>query len=256
MGRYKNTFRNIALLVIFVMLVICSILSFSYAYYSSTATSNPTFAVHNTSVECLSIETSTSNYYMETSLPSYFYPVSDTYARTTQGDANEHGGGTWDDNNYTGKAFGMESIHVGNKCASAVNFDVLFIPNTYNQINMNYVRFALCSGDWWAGSGTNCWNPVSSTYTAAKTLGNSSTCYSSSSSGFWSYMASTSIGGNALGGSDARMCSFLRQNYSSGISIAANSSTKITIRYWLNETTPLAQYNNKRLAGKFVVYGY
>lgn len=244
MGTHKKTFRNIALLVIFVMLVICSILSFSYAYYTSSATSNPTFAVHNTSVDCLSITPGSGDYQTITSLPAYLYPVSDTYAKTTA--------------SLISKAFGQVSMVVINNCSSAVDFDILFIPDSNNQINQSYIRYAICEHTFSSNTISECWNPGNNSYYGtARTLGNSSTCYSASDSGFWTYMASTSIGGNALGGSDARMCSLTRQESSSGYHIEATQIMRyITIRYWLNETTPLAQYNNKRLSGKFVVYGY
>ena len=254
MGMKKITIRNIALLVIFVMLIICSILTFSYAYYSSSGYGSEAFGVHNVSIDCLSITTSSSDYSMITSLPSYFYPVSDNYAKTTWGDVASNGLGNEHDMDYTGKAFGQESINIKNNCNDTVYFDVLFVPTMWNNISLNYIKFAYCIGDW-PGS---CWKPTSSSYSATYTLGNR--CWTGNEVnqdvGFWRYMASTKVGGLPLGGIDQRMCSFFRQGGSAGMPIGATSSYKITIRYWLSETTPVAQYNGRLLSGKFIVYAY
>ena len=250
----KITIRNIALLVIFVMLIICSILTFSYAYYSSSGYGSDAFGAHNVSVDCLSITTSADSYYMITSLPSYFHPVSDNYAKTTWGDLASNGWGNMGDIDYTGKAFGQESIIIKNNCNATVYFDVLFVPTMWNSISLNYIKFAYCLGDWRG----ICGEPNSSTYGLTFTLGNQ--CWTGNDGrpddGFWSYMASTKVGGLELGGSDPRMCSFLRQDESAGHSISATSSYSITIRYWLSETTPVSQYDGKLLSGKFIVYAY
>ena len=252
MGKKNRTFRNIALLVIFVMLIICSILSVSYAYYASTANNNNSFVVHNTTVECLSISTSTGAYSMISSLPSYFYPVSDTFARTTDGNAAGHGTGTSTDFQYTGWAFGQLSMEIKNNCTNLVNFDVLFIPTSFNQIDLSHVRYALCFGEF--GPTSTCWRPNSSSYSAAKTLYNSATCFDYTSGSFWNYVARNH--GTHLLPLNQKMCSFIRQNYNPPLTISGNGTTKLTIRYWLKEGTSVNYYDGRLLSGNFYVYGF
>ncbi len=257
MGKKNRTFRNIALLVIFVMLIICSILSVSYAYYASTANNNNSFVVHNTTVECLSISTSSGAYIMASSLPSYFYPVSDTYARTTAGNAPSHGTGTSTDLQYTGRAFGQLSMEIKNNCTNSVYVDVLFVPTFLNQIDLSFIRYALCFGEF--GPASTCWLATSNAYSAAKTLGNSATgqlasCFGYTSGSFWNYVAR-----NAMYNPmplNQNMCSFIKQNYTPGLTISGNGTTKLTIRYWLNEGTSVNYYDGRLLSGHFYVYGF
>ena len=252
MGRKKITLRSIALLVIFVMLVICSLLSFSYAYYASTANNNNAFSVHNTVVECLSITTSTSTYKIATSLPSYFYPVSDSSAMTGDGIVLPYVG-----YDYSGQSFGQAAFNIKNNCGAAVNFDIIFIPDALNEMNFSYIRYSICNdhSTSYQNPLNSCFAPRGSTkYSTARNL--SAYCYWADDSGFWSYMASTAIGGLAKGGADGRMCSFVRGDYPNGYSIAANSSTVLAFRFWIDSSTATSNYNGKRMSGKFVVYTF
>ncbi len=238
--------RNIILLVIFVMLVICSLLSVSYAYYTKRPDGDSWFITSNVTVDCLSI-----SYYdsisqqLSGSSPAYLYPTSNATAVNLVGVSGFTYAG------ITGKAFGQAYFRIKNQCNAATNFDIVFIPNSSNQISMNYINYSHC-----ADTGPNCAD--GGTQTNIGTLGNSSTCFAPTASQLWLNLAkrySPTAGSPYYNlGSDNRICSMVRARSSTGLSIAANGTYTITVRYWLNDTVSLSTVNGKRLSGSIVVY--
>ena len=154
----KFTMRQVILIILFCMIVVCSGLSFSYAYYSSTASNKTGFRKQNLTVECLNITATT----WSSSLPGYFTSMSD-YA------ALHYSGEGCVDCGTTNQPFGMVTFTFQNSCAADVYADVLFVPNSSNTMSLNDIKYAICNG--YSAQAGQCGG--NSNYSNAYVLGNS-----------------------------------------------------------------------------------
>ena len=243
----KITSRHIILLILFVMIVICSILSFSYAYYSSSINNDPNFISQTTGVECLDISTVFSS-----SLPSYFSPISNN--------SSLFWNPAYTDTGYTGDVFGQIGFNITNNCSYSVNVDVLFVETAENEFPMSVMAYYICT----AGNETGqCFDDstiIPTAYAFATTgvsdMENNPYCYTPSTApaNFWNYMAYQTDGPNLK--TNGAMCSLIKQKDVNGLIIQGNSSIDFSIRYFAHDATIFGtlDYRGLVFAGKFIVY--
>ena len=229
--RNRSFARNAILLVLFVMIVICSLIAVSYAYYTTPSTSNTLLVSQTVSVDCLNI-TATSQNIVHTP-PQSFYAIADSQVLNMTGTA---GSGVAN----TGGPFGIVGFTIQNNCAAATSVDVIFVPDSSNTMPPEYIKSAYC-----ANTPATCAAATSTSYDTPLRWNNSEYYNASSTpTGFWSYMATTF---NLKSG--AYMYSLTD---ATPISIAASSSKNISYKYWLLSSA--SNYHGLIMSGKFVVY--
>lgn len=236
--RKHNKLRNYVLLILFVMIMISGIFAVSYSYYTSAPTSRD-IITQSISVDCLTLTTNT----VYSTKPAYLYPIDAeeaNYKRILQNGASN-----------TGQPVGIATFGVTNSCSEQIYVDILMISQSDNVLDFGNIEYSYCSSN----NYTYCLNAFSSTnsgycaqrktYNYAHNAGISPEYLNATySPEFQIYMQQTYGVGQTNG-----LCAMLG---TSGVPINGNSSTKITIRYWLKENA--SDYDGKTLSARFVMF--
>ena len=167
MNKKKISPRRVVLLILFVLIVICSAIAVSYSYY--TPPTEGTLSYSTTDITgCLSLTVGNMS---ASDTPDIFYPTTDADALS-----QDVMGGT---------SIGTIDFHVQNLCSEALNYRIIFIPNSSKTLPSNMINYSLCDKEFF-----NCSN---SDFTTVRNLGsamyNDFSCVTTSTrpTDFWSY---------------------------------------------------------------------
>jgi hypothetical protein len=236
--------RNIVLVILFVMILICSLLSVSYSYYTSSAANSNSFVKSNTIVPCLSISYYFDSVYQNSaalsSLPAYLFPVDQhTVLQDDTPCLGPYGGSTC-------RAYGDVAFHIHNNCSTQTYFDVAFIPMPTNSVDPSNFWIAYCNS-----SMLSCANSPSQFYSSGGMRHMGQRCFNPSSATLSAYFK-TLYWEAAKTTLDPKICSIgMLWNYP-GFSIGANETKYITFRYWITEGATVSP--GDAFVGKFIVY--
>ena len=239
----KIDIRSVTLIVLFILIFLCSLLSVSYSYYTTTAVDKTDFFIHNTTISCLNITKQSETVV----LPSSAKPVANTTGL----------------NDSTNTISGKYMISIKNNCSASLKYNIRFVPDSANQMNLNAIGIASASGNFISSNPTPNW-PLQSYRLLGATVGSGSSidqCYTTSTNAFWSDFGSA----NGLGGIDQRICPVFKGTqwtgdatigYDSYKTIAASGTATWTFKFFIDaaEGGTAGSTLGKTFSGRFVVY--
>ena len=237
----KIDIRSVTLIVLFILIFLCILISVSYSYYTTTAVDKTNFFAHNIVVSCLNITKQSEGI----TLPTSARPVTKAVAMA---------------DNYH-EVSGLYNITIKNNCAAEVRYNIRFVPDSSNEINLNAIGISSCANT--LSSCESGWSSAANRLLGA-TVGSGSSidqCYTTSTHDFWNRLGTD----NGIGGSDQRICPAIKGTtwggnatvgYDGYKTIAASGTANYSFKFYIDsaEGGTSGSTLGKRFSGKFVVY--